>query len=108
VLDTKDGKVLAELPIGRGNDACAFDAGRNEAFASCGDSTVTIVKETSPGKFEVVQTLATRGGARTMALDPSTHELFLPTAEFVPGSAGQRRPAIVDGSFSILTASPKS
>ena len=64
VMDTKDGKVLADLPIGKGNDACGFDPGTGEAFASCGDGTLTVVKETSPGKFEVVQTVKTPRMAR--------------------------------------------
>ncbi len=101
VLDTKDGKVLAELPIGKGNDACGFDPGAGTAFASCGDSTLTVVKETSPGKFEVVQTVKTPRGARTMAIDPATHTVYLPTAEFNPAKAGERRPTMKPDSFMI-------
>ena len=90
VLDTADGHVLAELPIGNGNDACAFDDGT--AFASCNDATMTLVKETSPGQFAVTATVKTAQGARTMAIDPSTHTAYLPTAEFEPAAPGQRRP----------------
>ena len=106
VMDTKDGKVLADLPIGKGNDACAFDPGTGNAFASCGDGTVTVVKETAPGKFEVIQTIKTPRMARTMAVDPSTHMLYLPTAEFGPAQAGERRPAPKPDTFMIAVVAP--
>ena len=107
VLDTRDGKVLAELPIGSGNDACGFDPGTGYAFASCGDSTLTVVKETSPGKFEVVQTVKTPRGARTLAIDPATHTVYLPTAEFNPPQPGERRPTMKPDSFMVAVVAPQ-
>lgn len=103
VMDADNGKVLAALPIGVGVDATRFDG---EAFASCGDGTLTVAGETSPGEFKVVQTVKTPRGARTMGIDPTTHTLYLPTAEFEPSSAGQRRPAPKPGSFMIVVISP--
>ena len=108
VLDTKDGTVLAELPIGKGNDACGFDPGTGYAFASCGDSTLTVAKETSPGKFEVVQTVTTPRGARTMAIDPATHTVYLPAAEFGPAKAGERRPTPKPDSFMVAVVASSS
>ncbi len=102
VLNTADGKVLAELPIGKGNDACAFDPGSGTAFASCGDGSLTVVKETVPGTFAVIQTVKTPKGARTMAVDPTTHLLYLPTAEFNPAQPGERRPMPKPDSFQIV------
>lgn len=104
VVDTESGKTLGTVPIGKGVDACGFDPGTGEAFASCGDGTLTVIKETSPGKFGVEQTVRTRQGARTMALDPSTHSVYLPTAEFPP-AGGQGRPAPRPGSFMIVVVS---
>jgi hypothetical protein len=79
------------------------------AFASCGDGTTTIAKEEGPDKFTVVQTLATQRGARTMALDPRTHKIYLATAQFEaqqppPPANGERRqrPRMVPGTFKIL------
>jgi hypothetical protein len=51
------------------------------AFASCGDGTTTIAREVAPGKLTVIQTLKTERGARTMALDPKTHRIYLPSAK---------------------------
>ena len=108
VLDTETGKTLATVPIGKGVDACAFDPSTGEAFASCGDGTLTVIKETSPGKFAVTQTVQTARGARTMALDPATHMIYLPTAEFPQTTSGSGRPNAKPDSFKIVVVSPGS
>jgi YVTN family beta-propeller protein len=77
MLDATSGKVAGSVPIGQGVDANAFDPGTQLAFASCGDGTVTIAHEDAPDKLTVVQTLKTQRGARTMALDPATHKIYL-------------------------------
>ncbi|HZZ43254.1 MAG TPA: hypothetical protein VFE58_09970 [Tepidisphaeraceae bacterium] len=101
VMDCTSGKILADLPIGAGVDATQFDDGY--ALASCRDGTLTVIKESSPNQFEVVQTLQTKPGARTMGLDPITHTVYLPTAEYDPATLGQRRPTAKPDSFMILT-----
>ena len=101
ILDSVTGKVVGSVPIGQGVDATAFDAGTQLVFASCGDGTVTIAHEDTPDKLTVVQTLATERGARTMALDPQTHKIYLASAKFEPATVGQR-PKIVAGSFKVL------
>ena len=108
VMATADGKVLAELPIGTGNDACAFDPATGEAFASEGDGTLTVAKETSPGQFEVTQTVQTPRGARTCAVDPGTHTLYLPTAEMNPAQPGERRPTPKPNSFMVAVVVPSA
>ena len=100
-LDSVTGQVVGTMPIGQGVDATWFDDGTQYMFASCGDGTVTIAHEDAPDKLTVVQTLATERGARTMALDPTTHRIYLASAKFEPAPAGQR-PKIVVGSFKIL------
>jgi DNA-binding beta-propeller fold protein YncE len=79
MMDSTSGKVLATVPIGAGVDANAFDPGTQLAFSSNGeDGTTTIAKEIAPDKLTVVQTLKTVVGARTMALDSQTHNIYLP------------------------------
>lgn len=107
ILDTQSGKALGKVHIGRGVDACAFDPGTGEAFASCGDGTLTVVRQAPSGDFQTVQTVQTRPGARTMALDPTTHAIFLPTAEFEAPAPGQKRPAMKPDSFIILVVAPQ-
>src|SRR5216684_1257319 len=83
VSDPAAGKVLATLPIGGGTDGVAFDDGY--AFSANGaDGTITMVGETSPGKFTPVATIQTTRGARTIASDQKAHKLYLPAAEYGP------------------------
>ena len=104
VVDADSGKVLATLPIGEGVDANAFDPGTGMAFASCGEGVLTVVHEDLPAKFSVVENVPTQRGARTMALDPKTHQIFLVTAKFGPippptADQPRPRPAILPDSF---------
>jgi hypothetical protein len=101
VMSTDDGKVLADLPIGAGVDATKFDG--RQAFASCRDGKLSVAGESASGKFEIVQTVTTAVGAKTMDVDPETHKVYLPTAEFEeqkPGATG--RPVAKPGSFMIV------
>ncbi|HVM48305.1 MAG TPA: hypothetical protein VMU04_09775, partial [Candidatus Acidoferrum sp.] len=102
VMDADSGKVLADLPIGAGVDATKFGG---DAFASCGDGTLTVVRETAPGEFKVLQTVKTPRGARTMGIDPAAHTLYLPTAELEPPAPGQSRPRPKAGTFMIVVVS---
>jgi DNA-binding beta-propeller fold protein YncE len=104
MVDATNGKVLAQVPIGPGVDASAFDPGTKLAFSSTGgDGTVTIAHEDSPTALTVVQTLATKPGARTMTVDPGTHRIYLAVPNFEPVAPGQTgRPKMIPGSFRVL------
>jgi DNA-binding beta-propeller fold protein YncE len=107
VMDSDSGKVIATPPIGAGVDSDQFDPGTGFAFASNGGGTLTVVHEDSPNQFSVVEDVPTQTGARTMALDPKTHEVFLVTAEFAPPpapTADNPRPrgGMVPDSFVVL------
>jgi len=107
MLDTKSGKVIDTVPIGASVDGCAFDDARQLAFASCGDGTTTIAREEAPDKLTLLQTLKTERGARTMTLDPKTHRIYLPSAQFQappspsPGMS-PGRPSIVPNTLKLL------
>ena len=107
VVDADSGKVLATPAIGEGVDATAFDDETNLAFASCGEGVLTVVKEESPEKFSVAESVKTQQGARTMALDSKTHNAFVVTAEFGPPPAPTAdnphpRRSMVPDSFVVL------
>jgi DNA-binding beta-propeller fold protein YncE len=107
MMDSTSGEVITSVPIGQGVDANAFDPGTGFAFASCGDGTTTIAHEDSPDKLTFVQTLTTEPGAKTMALDPKTHKIYLPTAKFEPqpeqaAGSPRQRPTKIPGTFKIL------
>jgi DNA-binding beta-propeller fold protein YncE len=105
-LDTTSGKVVATPPICEGVDASAYDPGENLIFHSCSDGTITVLRPDSADAFTVVETIQTHAGSRTMALDPATHELFVPAADFepqpAPAEGQERRRKIVSGSFRVL------
>ena len=109
VVNADSGKVLATLPIGEGVDATAFDDDNGLAFASCGEGVLTVVREESADKFSVAETVTTQPGARTLALDSKTHNVFVVTAKFGPppaATADQPRPrrSILPDSFVVLVA----
>src|ERR1035441_6557359 len=108
VMSAEDGKVLADLPIGAGVDATKVDAG--QAFASCRDGSLTVAGE-KDGKYEVERVVKTPSGARTMGVDPSTHTIYMPTAEFVPtapGAEAPQRPQTKPDTFMIVVVGQKS
>ena len=107
MVDTNSGKVVATAPIGTGVDGCVFDDATQLAFASCGEGVTTILKEVTPEKLIVVHVLPTQRGARTIALDPLTHRIYLPTAEFQPApspapGASPTRPTMVPNTMKLL------
>lgn len=107
VVDADSGKILATPAICEGVDATTFDPETGLAFASCGDGTLTVVKEESPEKFNVAENVPTQKGARTLALDAKTHNIFVVTAQFGPRPAAtadnpRPRPPILPDSFVVL------
>jgi YVTN family beta-propeller protein len=107
VSDFENAKVVATVPIGMGPDAVRFDSGTGLVFASNGEGTLTVVKQDSADKYEVLETAPTAPRARTMELDPKTHHVFVVTAEFGPAPAPTQeqprpRPKVIPGSFMVL------
>ena len=111
MLDTQSGKVVGTAPIGTGVDGAAFDDSTQLVFASCGEGVTNILKEETPEKLSVVQTLQTKRSARTMALDPQTHRIYLPAADFQPApspspGASPTRPTIIPNTMKLLVYGP--
>lgn len=105
IMDANTGKVITTEPIGQGVDATRFDPGTGYAFSSNGDGTLTVIHEDSPTQFGVVENVSTEQGARTMALDPTTHEVFLVTAKLtrIQNPPPHTRPFKMEpGTFHVL------
>ncbi|MEO6883558.1 MAG: YncE family protein [Bacteroidia bacterium] len=107
ILNAQTGKIITTLPIGDRVDAVAFDPFTQCAYSSNGDGTLTIVHEENPTTFSVIQTIKTKKGARTLAVDKKTHRIYLPTADFgaVPEQKvgeKRKRPNIKKNSFVLL------
>ena len=103
ILDTHAGKTIATLPIGAHADAAVFDQNRQDAFSANGDGTLTVVHEADPDHFVVAQIVKTALGARTIALDRTTHKMYLPAASFAPANGGKDEDdRILPGTFVVL------
>jgi len=111
VLDADTGNILATFPIGERNDAVKFDPGLKRAFASNADGTLAVIEEKGKDSFTLLETVKTELGARTMAIDPKTHRLFLPTCDFGPLPEPTKdkpnpRAPMVPGTFRVLVFEP--
>jgi YVTN family beta-propeller protein len=105
VMDATNGKIVAQLPTGDGCDGAAFDPATGLIFTSNGEGTITVVKENNANSFAVLETITTKKGARTIAIDTKTHALYLPTADYeaLPADAPKgTRAKMVVGSFQVL------
>jgi DNA-binding beta-propeller fold protein YncE len=99
VLDARDGKDLATLPIGPRSDTALYDPARKLVYVpTAGDGRLTLI---SPSEAKVVGVVASHAGARSLALDAKTGALYLPAADYTAGRAGAR-PAPIPGTFRIL------
>jgi YVTN family beta-propeller protein len=110
VVDAGTGKILDTLPIGAHSDAAVFDAATNFAFSSNGDGTLTVVGPADNGHYRVLDTAKTKVTARTMALDPLTHTIYMAAADtegFDPPTEKnpEPHPHIKPDTFMILTVS---
>jgi DNA-binding beta-propeller fold protein YncE len=112
ILNASDGKPVGTVPIGAGCDAVAFDPGTGLVYASNGDGTLNVIRETAPGIWTAVETVATKKGARTMALDSKRHRIFLPAAQYGPAptpsaETPRPRPPMLPGTFELVVVAPR-
>jgi DNA-binding beta-propeller fold protein YncE len=111
ILDTQSGKVIASPTVGEGADGVAFDAAHQLVFSSNGESgTLSVIGASAPTGYRAIQTVPTKLGARTMALDPASGTVYTVSAALGPKppaspSNPKRRPAILPDSFVVLVYS---
>lgn len=107
VVNSDNGALVAQLPIGKRVDGVVFDPELKMAISSNGEGSLTVVKEVSANEFKVVETVKTQVGARTIALDATTHHLFVSTANYgeTPPATAENpnpRPKVVPGTFMVM------
>ena len=106
VTSYETGKVLALANIGDGPDAAFYDEKNDLAFSSNGDGTLTIIDASKPA-YPVLQTVKTAKGARTMAYNVSTGQVYLSAAQYGPTPAAtaaqpRPRPQALPDSFEMI------
>jgi YVTN family beta-propeller protein len=103
ILDSETGKLVKKMPIGDGCDGAVFDDKTNTIYTSNGEGNISVIQEKNANQFVALKNITTKKGARTIALDNSTHNLYLPTADFEDKEKDSRgRPKIKEGTFQIL------
>jgi len=97
VVDASTGKVVASIANGTRVDALGWDAAKKLMFIpNGGEGNVTVVHQDSPDKYTVVATVPTFAGAKTITVDPTTHNVYLFQPERGPApppAAGAPTPA---------------
>ena len=106
VVDADSGRVVATPAIGKDPDGAVFDPKTERIFTSNKEGTLSVLKEVSPDRYETLQTLTTRPGARTLVMDENTGRIFMPTARFGPAAAGGGSAPILPQTFTLLVAGP--
>jgi YVTN family beta-propeller protein len=108
VLDGDSGKVVSDLPIGKGTDGAVWDPVRKRAFSSNGrDGTMTVIAQNGPDDYSVLNTVDTGVSGRTMDIDPTTGRIFMAVADVEPTAPGQTgRPKIKPGSLRVIFLDP--
>jgi YVTN family beta-propeller protein len=116
MMDAQTGKVVANVPICNGTDATSFDPGTKNVFVSCSDGRITVAHMDSPAKLSPVETITTARGARTIAVDPTTHRVYVaaqdyqpvdPNAAPPPAGGRGRGPAAIPDSLKVLVYGQK-
>jgi DNA-binding beta-propeller fold protein YncE len=107
VVDADSGRVVIELPIGRGSDAIAYDPTRRRVFSPNGvDGTLSIFQQTAPDAYEALDTIPTLVSGRTMAVDPTSGRLFIVAADTDPNPTPGGRPRVRPGTTRVLMLDP--
>lgn len=107
VMNADTGKVIQSFPISSGADATVYEPETGLIFTSTREGMIHIFHQDSPDKYSERQTVKTEFGAKTMALDPRTHRLFLTTSDFgqPPAPSPNRphpNPVAIPGTFRLL------
>jgi DNA-binding beta-propeller fold protein YncE len=101
VLDATTGKIVASITNGTRVDALGWDPSKKLMYVpNGGEGNVTVVHQDSPDKYTVVATVPTFAGAKTIAVDPKTHNVYLFQPERGPApapAAGTPPPAAAPG-----------
>ena len=97
VTDANTGKVVATIKNGTRVDALGWDPAKKLIFIpNGGEGNVTVVHQDSADRYTTVATVSTFAGAKTIAVDPATHNAYLFQPErgpVPPPSPGATPPA---------------
>src|SRR5579872_7271906 len=88
VVDAASGKIVASIKNGTRVDALGWDPSKKLIFIpNGGEGNVTVVHQDSPDAYTVVATVPTFAGAKTIAVDEKSHNVYLFQPERGPAPA---------------------
>jgi DNA-binding beta-propeller fold protein YncE len=88
VVDAATGKIVATIANGTRVDALGWDPEKKLIFIpNGGEGNVTVAHQDTADKYSVVATVDTFPGAKTIAVDPKTHNVYLFQPERGPAPA---------------------
>lgn len=99
VTNADNGQQVAKLPIDKGPDAVVYDTALHDVLTTSGEGSLAVIHQADADHYAQAVKVPTMRSARTLALDPSTHEVF------TVGAATYGRGKPVTG-FSLLVAGP--
>ena len=107
IVDSDNGKIVAQVPIGKRVDGVVFDPTTKQAISSNGEGTITIVQEISASEFKALESVKTEVGARTISLDSKTNHVFVSSAQYGTAPAAttenpRPRPPVLPGTFMVI------
>jgi len=107
VVNAENGKVITTIPIGDNCDGVAFDSDIGIVYATNGDGTVTVVKQENENTYKVIETIQIQKKVKTITLNKTTHQLYVPTAEYMDTAEPAKekpksKPTLKPNTFAVL------
>src|SRR5258708_22583268 len=83
VFDMEKHRVVTSIPVGGGPDSVAYDAELHRIYVTGRAGDLCVVQQNSLGAFATVDTISLHYGAHTLAVDPTSHRLYVAYASLV-------------------------
>jgi YVTN family beta-propeller protein len=77
VFDLDSHNVTAAVPVGGGPDSVAFDAALHRIYTAGRAGVVTVIEQSSPDTYKVLDSIKLHYGAHTLVVDPTNSNLYV-------------------------------
>lgn len=77
VLNLATHAVVADLPVGDGPDAVAFDPGLKRLYVTGRAGELSAIAQDAPDRYRQLDRIRLHFGAHTLAVDPATHAVYV-------------------------------
>jgi YVTN family beta-propeller protein len=77
VFDLDSHVVTAMIPVGGGPDSVAFDAALHRIYTAGKAGVMTVIQQSSPDTYKVLDSVELHYGAHTLVVDPATGNVYV-------------------------------